>query len=181
MFGRQLAALEGRVRHCIRYTKKSGKKRCAKFSAGPGNPRGRRKVGITRKFRETSTTKRRAKRVCARKKLINGVKRCISWRYISAKLSAKRRPGGKKRSCSKWGKSKVGKKVCRKYIGSIRRKKSGKKRIVGPMSVFRKAAKLHSKTMGGFSGFGASRRTKRRCVRFGRGKSGRKVCRKWSR
>lgn len=139
-----LSLLEGRLRHCVRYRKgKKGKTVCASYSAGPGGPRGRRKASITRKFRETSTTKKRAHRVC-RKRVLNrktGKRVCRAWRYISATALRRRHRKGKKTGCLRWGKSKVGKKVCRKWSPSIIRKRAkAKKRTYGTKGLSRRKA-----------------------------------------
>ena len=83
MINSDLSALEGRLRHCVRYKRsKSGKKVCAKFRAGPGRPKGRRKAGIRKKFVERSTTKKRASRTCMKWKArkVKGRKVCAKWR-----------------------------------------------------------------------------------------------------
>jgi len=167
----ELAALEGRLRHCIKY-KDSGKtKRCAKFSAGPGRPRGRKSAGITRRFVERSTTKKRAHKICLKRRTVKGIKKCISWRYVSAKRAVARRKG----RCVKFG-TRLGKRVCRKRSHTIVRKRTGKKRSI------RRTPRSHRLTAGvaGFGDLGRARTKKRHCVRKGRSASGRKVCRKWS-
>lgn len=148
-----LGSLEGRVRRCIRYkTGKGGRKVCAKYAAGPGRPRGRKKAGIKRKFVERSTTKKRAKRVCAKYGKKAGKRRCIRWRHISA-AAAKKLRRGKKRTCLRWGKSKTGKRVCRKYAGSGSMKRRKRSPLKG---------------------------TKRRCLSWGKNRLGRRVCRKYA-
>jgi hypothetical protein len=180
--------LEGRLRHCARYkTAKDGKKRCAKFSAGPGKPRGRKRAGIKSRFYERSTTKKRSKRVCLKRVTVKGRKVCKSWRYISAKAASKRtRKSGRK--CRTWGTSKVGKRVCRAWVkarGSARRRSplkglSRKPLLFGVNKRGRAKVLRYQKGPGLFGEMGAARRGKKRsCARWGKGKGGRRVCRKW--
>lgn len=141
-----LASLEGRLRHCVKYkTAKGGRKRCAKFSAGAGKPRGRKKAGILSRFYERSTTKRRAKRVCAKRGVRKGVRRCLKWRSVSAALARKRRSSRRRRgTCLRFGRSKLGKRVCRKFSAGLHRRKktSGKKkRSFGTAALARRAQK----------------------------------------
>ena len=129
MYG-NLASLEGRLRHCVRYkTAKGGRKRCAKFGAGSGSPRGRKKAGILSRFYERSTTKKRAKRICTKRGVRKSVRRCLKWRSVSAALFRKRSLRRRKGSCLRFGRNKLGRKVCRKFSpGLHRRKSSGRKK-----------------------------------------------------
>ena len=153
-----LGTLEGRVRHCVRYkVGTGGKKVCAKYRAGPGRPKGRRKISIKRKFVERSTTKKRASRVCAKraKRKVKGRRKCLKWRYISKKaLKVRRRVA--KRSCLKWGVNKLGRRTCKKYrVKGDGRRRRGKKHPL---------------------------RGKKRppCVSWGRNRLGRRYCRKYA-
>lgn len=183
-----LAALEGRLRHCLRYkTAKGGRKVCAKFAAGPGRPKGRKKAGIKRRFYERSTTKKRAHKICSLRKVRDQARRKKVCRLVSASAWRKHKHSVRrtKGACLKWGKksSRTGKKVCRKRSHSVTRRKTGKKRSFSASykaKLRRLQKKTGSTTMMGFGSFGSGRSRKRHCTRKGRGKGGRKVCRKWS-
>jgi len=185
----ELAALEGRLRHCVRYKGSGAKKRCAKFSAGPGRPKGRKKAGIARRFYERSTTKRRAHKICSLRKVKGQARRKKVCRFVSAKVwrasKSRRTVRHTKGACLKWGgkSAKTGKRICRKRSHSVTRRKTGKKRSFSASykaKLRRLERKTGSTTMMGFGSFGSSRSRKRHCTRKGRGAGGRKVCRKWS-
>lgn len=194
MFG--LGSLEGRLRHCVRYkTGKKGRKVCGKYSAGPGNPRGRKKAGIKSKFYERSKTKKSAHKTCAkwgRKSAKTGRKRCMKWRYISATAIRRRHRKGKRSACLRWGKSSVGKKVCKKWSPSIIKKRAKARKgtrkgktygVKAVISKFKKtkAGKEYLKLlaareagMEGLFGFGSPRRRRRSKTR----KTARRVVRR---
>jgi hypothetical protein len=170
MIGANLSSLEGRLRHCIRYKRgKGGKKVCAKFRAGPGKPKGRRKAGIKRKFVERSTTTKRSSRSCAKwGRGKGGRKVCRKWRNVAKTrvVRGKRKPyrakarAGKRGACLRRKRSaKTGRMYCAKYAGTAKRKKRTTK-----------ARKTRSAN---------GRRASKICIRYGRGKGGRSVCKKF--
>jgi hypothetical protein len=146
-----LRSLEGRLRHCIRYkTGKGGRKVCAKYRAGPGKPKGRKKAGIKRRFVERSTTKKRAHRTCAKWGKSNGRRVCRKWRHSSRKKLPARQ-----RKCLKWGTNKIGRRTCVKYrVKGNGRRRTGKK---NPL-------------------YGV----KRRCIRKGKNRLGRTYCKEYA-
>jgi hypothetical protein len=176
-FDDDLGALEGRLRHCVRYkTGKGGRKVCAKYRAGPGRPKGRRKAGIKRRFYERSKTKKRASSTClrwSRKSPKTGRKRCLKRRYAPKTrvvrgrrrpYRAKRKSTGRKRICY----MRMGKRVCRKATtrrstGTKRKRKSSGKRKrkstgTAYMRSYQAAMRKHTKALSGYS----SRRRRRR-------------------
>ena len=165
MVSSNLSSLEGRLRHCVRYKKgKKGKKVCAKYRAGPGSPKGRRKASIRRKFVERSTTKKRASRTCMKWGKSGGRKVCRKWRHVSktamAKRKATKKRSGKRGACLRRKRSpKTGRMYCAKYAGTA----SKRKRTT-------KARKTRSSN---------GRRTARICIRYGRNAKGKSVCRKF--
>lgn len=115
--GRGLGEVAGVVNHCTKYKTVNGKRKCASFGRGGGKPsaRARKAAGITRKFYETSTIRKRKprknprglKKVCLRKKRAkNGRMVCAKWSPVR-KGSLKTRTKGTKRRSSK-GKKRSG-------------------------------------------------------------------------
>ncbi len=79
----ELSSLEGRLRHCVAY---KGNGRCERYAPGPGKPnaRARKRAGITRKFYEKSTTRKKAARTWVCRKVKGQKKRSCGWRYLTA-------------------------------------------------------------------------------------------------
>jgi len=149
---RGLGTLEGRLRRCIRYKiGKGGKKVCAKYRAGPGAPKGRRKAGIKRRFVERSSTKKRAHRICAKYGKRKGRRVCIKYRH-----SGRKKLPARKRTCLRWGTNKLGRRTCTKYRvkGDGRRRRGKKSPLYG---------------------------VKRRCIRKGKNRLGRTYCKEYAR
>lgn len=177
-----LSSLEGRVRRCVRYKSgKGGRRVCAHYSAGPGRPRGRRKAGITRKFYERSTTRKRARgiRVCRK---VPGKSRKVCYirhlRGSGSTYTVRRRSRRAASATSRRRRTTTARRRrtvvrasrrTRKRVTTRRRPKSanvlyrqGQAAIIRGQKMISRANKKAGTSSGPFSGLGGRRRSRRR-------------------
>lgn len=171
----ELSSLEGRLRHCVAY---KGNGRCKRYAPGPGKPnaRARKRAGITRKFYEKSTTRKKAARTWVCRKVKGQKKRSCGWRYLTAaqarstrKRTYRKATGGRKGVYRASRKS--------RKVASTRRKHGANFYARRAESLEKKAAKAramalkkaggvgHGRVMGGLEGLRRRRSTRRRRTR----------------